>query len=81
MFKSKYLMSDLPETAIYHDDFNGEGVWFNLPIIPHFIDSNDFREFNGKSIKDISDFLESYFDKYWDFDIDTLREFIAFKNS
>jgi hypothetical protein len=81
MYKTRYLYSELPKTAYYHDDFNGEGVWFNLPVIPSFIHSNDFREFNGRTIEQIADFLENYFENYWQFEIDRLKDFCNFRKT
>ena len=68
-FESQHLVSTKSGETVYHDDYNGEAVWFNLSRIPHFITSTDFREFNGVKIKDIASFLDFYFSTKWDFEV------------
>ncbi len=78
-FESKHLVSYYPADFTYHDDYNGEGVWFNLPRIPFFLNSTDFREFNGFKLKDIAKFLDDYFEEFWGNEINWLKKWSDFR--
>lgn len=72
-FNSRVLVSTKTGDVAYHDDMNGENVWFNVDR-PRFIHSYDWREFNGIPISEIAAILEKWDNKHSRVDIEGMKD-------
>ena len=61
-FSNEILVSTIDGDSHYHDDMLGERVWIMLDRKPPFIKSYDYREFNGKPIKEMAKKLKKCHD-------------------
>lgn len=59
-FRSEVVSSTRDENQLYHDDMFAEDVFITLPHKPQFIESYDYREFNGVPIKEVAEVLNRY---------------------
>ena len=73
-FENRIVVSVRSGEELYHDDMCGEDVWISLRYKPEFIDSYDFREFNGIPIKEMTKILEKYDEKIVRADLDVMAD-------
>jgi len=71
-FESRVLISLRDKTTPYHDDMFGEDVWVSLGEKPIYINSYDYREFNGVPIGEMAKFLDKWNDKQTLFALDAM---------
>ena len=53
-FENEVLVSTYNGDTKFHDDMLGETVWIMLDKKPPYVNSYDYREFNGERIADVA---------------------------
>jgi len=73
-FDNEVLVSTYSGDTKYHDDMLSESVWIMMDRKPSYVKSYDYREFNGKTIKEMAKELKRCNDIMVHADLKMLRK-------